>query len=231
MFTGLVEEVGRLIGRTPMGASERLRIGARRVLDGVARGDSICVSGACLTVEEFDADSFSVFASPETLERTSLGRRGPGDGLNLERSLTLSKPLGGHLVTGHVDAVGALRSRRLVDAAWEVWIDAPWDVLRLCVPKGSVAVDGISLTLVGVDDRGFSCWIIPETWERTTLSAREAGDPVNLESDLLAKYVFRCVETSGATAPAAARDNRLMDLLAGGGWMTGRGTPDAEGTR
>lgn len=220
MFTGLVEEIGilRILDVTEKGG--RLTISAREVLTDAERGASIAVDGCCLTIEEFSRDSFTVFASAETLRVTTLGDRGVGDGVNLERALTLNKRLGGHMVSGHVDATGTFRSAKKSGDAHEVWIDAPPEIMRLCVPKGSITVDGISLTLVEVRDQAFSLYIIPETWERTTLHRRREGERVNLESDLVAKYVFRAAESMQQPSAAEARDGRLRDLLEKGAWGT-----------
>jgi len=217
MFTGLVEEIGTIKRVTRLDAGARFVIGASTIMSDMARGDSISIDGCCLTAEEFTSDEFTVFASLETLRRTTLGHRDVGSKVNLERALTLSKRLGGHLVSGHVDAPGAFLSANKTGDAYEVWIGAPPEIISHCVQKGSITVDGISLTVVEVHDDRFSLWIIPETWERTTLSLRSAGDAVNLESDLIAKYVFRLMEYRDG-APAA-KDRRLADLLEGGSWV------------
>jgi riboflavin synthase len=154
-------------------------------------GDSIAINGCCLTVVAVDGAELAFEAGPETLRRTNLGRLQSGDRVNLEPSLRVGDPLGGHLVTGHIDAVGTLETRR-DDAGWcTMWFRAPASVLRQMAAKGSVAVDGVSLTLVDVEHERFSAALIPHTLNATTLGARRVGDEVNLETDVLAKYVER----------------------------------------
>ncbi|HSL96818.1 MAG TPA: riboflavin synthase [Thermoleophilia bacterium] len=189
VFTGIVEEVGRL-RRLEVGAqSARLEISAALVLDGTRVGDSILTDGVCLTVTALGRDGFTADAMPETVRRTTLGERRPGDGLNLERALTLQSRLGGHLVTGHIDGVGAVRAVRPEDNALVVTVDAPREVAAVSVPQGSVALDGVSLTLVAVEDRELRVSLIPHTAAATTLAGLAAGRRVNLEADLIGKYV------------------------------------------
>lgn len=215
MFTGLIEEVGT-IARIERGADRaRLRVECRAIMEGTRPGDSIAVDGCCLTAETVEAAAFTAYASPETMRRTSLGDRREGDPVNLERAMALGQRLGGHLVSGHVDATGTFADAREQSDAWELRFAAPPEIIRLCVAKGSIAIDGISLTVAEVAADSFTVWIIPETWRRTTLSRRRPGDRVNLESDLIGKYVFRFLETSGG-APAAS-DRRLAEMLAGWG--------------
>lgn len=217
MFTGIIEETGRVASLAPEGGSLRLFVACRGVAEGLRRGDSIAVDGCCLTVEGYQADGFSAFVSPETMRKTSLGERKPGDGVNLERAVALGDRLGGHMVSGHVDATGGFRSAKAHGDAWEIRIGAPPAIISQTIPKGSIAVDGISLTVVDLTEDEFSVWIIPETWERTTLHQRRVGQKVNLESDLIGKYVFRFLETRYADNPAE-RDRRLAELLEKGGW-------------
>jgi riboflavin synthase len=209
MFTGIVEEVGKVASVTPLAAGVRLTVSCRVVLDGTAVGDSLCVSGVCLTATAVGRDSFSADVSPETLRVTTLGKRKPGDPVNLERAMALGDRLGGHLVTGHVDAIGKLRRATPAGEATEVGYDAPPEVLRLCVAKGSIAVDGVSLTVNALDKTGFSVMIIPHTADHTTLLDTPPGAPVNLEADLIGKYVARLMEgrdgEGGLTAEALAR--------------------------
>ncbi len=211
MFTGLVEETGTIGAIEGAGGGARLWIECDRIAAGSSRGDSIAIDGCCLTAEELRPGAFRVFASGETLAKTTLGDRRTGARVNLERALRLDSRLGGHLVTGHVDGTGEFLSATPAGEARIVWISAPDPILTHCVPKGSVCVDGISLTLVDVQPDRFSLWIIPETWERTTLCQRRAGDRVNLESDLIAKYIGRFLEQR------AGGDARLAALLSGFG--------------
>lgn len=189
MFTGIIEEVGRIdaVERLPEGA--RLVVAATAVVGDTGVGDSIAVNGCCLTVTAFDGSGFSADVMSETLRVTSLGDLAAGNPVNLERALRAGARLDGHVVQGHVDGVGRVRSLEVARNATDVWVDAPEAVLRYCVPKGSVALEGISLTIVAVDDAGFSVSIIPHTWEVTNLATKTVGAAVNLEADVLSKYV------------------------------------------
>ena len=189
MFTGLVEETGRIRDVTPRGPGARVAIDADVVLDGVAEGDSICVDGACLTVVEFDAAGFAVEAVAETLRRTSLGSRRAGDRVNLERALPANARLGGHIVQGHVDGVWDVRDVTPEGDGCVLTIAAPPEILRYVVEKGSVAVDGVSLTVASRAADAFTIALIPHTMGATTLGDAAPGRTVNLEVDLVAKYV------------------------------------------
>ncbi len=190
MFTGIVEELGHVIGITPNEGGARLVIGARTVLEDAEMGASIAVNGCCLTVVAFDDAAWSADAVIETLARTNLGDLAVGDAVNLERPVRLADRLGGHLVQGHVDATGTVRARDpQPDGSTLVTFDAPAEVLRYVVHKGSITVDGVSLTVARRDDDSFAVALIPHTLEVTTLGTRAAGDRVNLEVDLIAKYV------------------------------------------
>lgn len=194
MFTGLVEEVGKIAAVAPLERGVRLTVACRLVLEGTSVGDSLAVSGVCLTATSVGADAFTADVSPESLRVTTLGARKAGDPVNLERALALGDRLGGHLVTGHVDGLGRLRRVTPMGEAVEVWYDAPPGVLALCVAKGSIAVDGVSLTVNALDKAGFSVMIIPHTAEQTTLLEAAPGTPINLEADLIGKYVARLME-------------------------------------
>ena len=193
MFTGIVEEIGTL-RRVMRGAdSVVLDFDAATVTEDAAVGDSILTDGVCLTVTSLRAGGFSADAMPETVRRTTLSERRPGDRLNLERALTLRSRLGGHLVSGHVDGVGSVRSVTPEDNALVVEIEAPDAVSRVTVDQGSVAVDGVSLTVVGVAGDRLRVSLIPHTAAVTTLGRVTAGVRVNLEADLIAKYVYAFV--------------------------------------
>jgi riboflavin synthase len=209
MFTGLIEEVGtvRRLERGPDGG--KLSVRAKTVLEGTKIGDSIATNGACLTVISLDPEGFVVECMPETLARTTLGQAGPGAIVNLERSLRWGDRLGGHLVLGHADGVGEVLSVRRAGIAWEVRISLPEELRGAVAAKGSIAIDGISLTVMRVDAEAFEVGIIPHTLKETTLRAVKAGMRVNLEADVLARYVLQSLQTlagggSGATGGAAA---------------------------
>jgi riboflavin synthase len=194
MFTGIVEELGRVRAITPNSGGARIEIEASIVLDDATIGASIAVNGCCLTVVELGDGWWAADAVVETLARTNLGALGAGDPVNLERPVRLADRLGGHLVQGHVDGTGTVASRiPQADGSERFRFDAPADVLRYVVHKGSITIDGISLTVAAVHDAGFDVAVIPHTLAVTTLGARTAGAPVNLEVDLIAKYVERLV--------------------------------------
>jgi riboflavin synthase len=190
MFTGLVEDVGTIVRLDRRSDAMVLAI-ATRAIDaaGLALGESVAVNGVCLTVTERSASQFTVLAGAETLRRTNLGELRIQHKVNLERALRVGDRLGGHLVSGHVDAVGEIGSRRDLGANIEIVIQAPRAALRYVVEKGSITVDGISLTVNRVDDYSFGVALIPHTVEQTTLAARRIGDKVNLEVDVIGKYV------------------------------------------
>jgi len=167
----------------------RLAVSASLVLEGTAIGDSICVNGVCLTVVEMDGAAFSADVANETLKVTNLGDLSVGQKVNLERALRLSARIGGHLVTGHVDAVGRIREKKQEGNSWRIFIETPESALPYIIKKGSVAVDGISLTVADVEKTGFSIAMIPHTAKLTTLGSKSTGDSVNLETDIIGKYV------------------------------------------
>jgi riboflavin synthase len=195
MFTGLIEALGTVEQVEEDGAGRNLFITEPALVPGLTAGESIAVNGACLTVVEHDAATFRFQAGPETLRRTNLGELYPGDRVNLERALRLGDRLGGHLVQGHIDGVGRIAERQR-QGDWEtVWFTCPPELALQMVPKGSVAVDGVSLTLVDVGPDRFSVALIPHTLANTTLGFKAAGAAVNLETDLLAKYVWKCLQS------------------------------------
>ncbi len=200
MFTGIIEEVGRVRAVTPNAEGARIEIEATTVIADATLGASIAVNGCCVTVVELGDDWWAVDAVVETLRRTTLGTLAAGDPVNLERPLRLADRLGGHLVQGHVDGTGTVRDRvPQSDGSVLVRFDAPADVLRYVVHKGSITVDGISLTVAAMHDDGFSVAVIPHTLAVTTLGARHVGERVNLECDVLAKYVERLLDPERST--------------------------------
>jgi len=194
MFTGIVEELGTVIGIEPLTDSARIRIEGPLMTSDAVHGASIAVNGVCLTVVEFGDGQFSADVMNETLMRSSLGQLNAGSRVNLERPVTLAARLGGHLVQGHVDGTGHIVSRTPSEN-WEiVRISLPDDLGRYVVEKGSITVDGVSLTVVDAERDSFSVSLIPTTLELTTLGYKTAGDPVNLEVDVVAKYVERMMQ-------------------------------------
>jgi riboflavin synthase len=193
VFTGLVREVGTIVSVEGGSAGVRVQVESPATAAAAAIGDSIAVSGVCLTVVAVDDGRLSFDAVPETLARTSLGRLDTGSRVNLEPALRAGEPLGGHYVQGHVDGVGRVRSVEPEGDGKRIWLDAPPELLRYVVEKGSIAVEGTSLTVADLDEAGFAVALIPHTLAETTLGALEAGDLVNLEADVLAKYVERLV--------------------------------------
>uniref|UniRef100_A0A7C1FDS9 Riboflavin synthase n=1 Tax=Ammonifex degensii TaxID=42838 RepID=A0A7C1FDS9_9THEO len=189
MFTGIVEELGQLKSITRQGVSARLVVGAERIMENLRVGDSVAVNGVCLTVTDLKDKAFSADVMAETLSNTNLGELNVGARVNLERALQLGDRLGGHLVTGHIDGVGRILRKEKREIAWVFSIAAPETVARYLVRKGSVAVDGISLTVVEAWEDGFTVSVIPHTASVTTLGFKGPGDTVNLEADLIGKYV------------------------------------------
>jgi riboflavin synthase len=190
MFTGIVEEVGKVRAARP----GQLTVAAQKVLEDTKLGDSIAVNGVCLTVTEVSPDSFSVDVMPETLRRTSLGALRPGDGVNLERPLAVGGRFGGHFVQGHVDGVGRVLSVTPEKEALLLKFEATQEIMRYIVEKGFIAVDGVSLTVVEYNSTSFTVSLVTFTLENTTLGGRRPGDMVNLEVDIIAKYVERLRE-------------------------------------
>jgi riboflavin synthase len=208
MFTGIVEAVGTVKSVRSDTAGLALEVSAADVVAGASVGDSVAVNGCCLTMTSVTAEGFTADVMAETLRATTMGRLRPGDLVNLERPLRADGRFDGHIVQGHVDAAGTIRSVGAAPNATVVWIDTPPDVLRYCVPKGSVTVDGIALTIVDVDAGGFSVAIIPHTWAATNLRVRVPGDTVNLEADVVAKYVERLIRTEPQNAAGTMGDSQ-----------------------
>src|SRR5215218_7460917 len=200
MFTGIIEELGTLTSFEKNSGGARMTVGAELVVSDAAEGDSISVNGVCLTALDITRDSFSADLSQETLDRTTLGNLKEGSRVNLERAVTPQTRLGGHIVQGHVDGRGTYLSAESDGEFWTVRIGFPPEMAKYLVYKGSVCVEGISLTVASLGDSYFDIAIIPKTWELTNLSTLKAGDPVNLEADVIAKYVERMMGQRTAEA-------------------------------
>jgi riboflavin synthase len=199
MFTGIIEEVGVVRALARAGGVTRLHVGASATLEGSEVGASVAVNGVCLTVVERGRDGLAFEIGPETLARTALGRLRAGQALNLERPLRFGGALGGHLVLGHVDGTGTVEAVTRVESTARVRIGlADRSLEPLLIPQGSVAVDGVSLTIAALDDRAFEVMIIPHTLAATTFGGLEAGQAVNIETDMIGKYVMRSIALKGA---------------------------------
>jgi riboflavin synthase len=194
MFTGIVERMGTIGSVEHAGGRRRLVVEAPEIVGDMNIGDSVAVNGVCLTAVGVASGGFEVEAVIETLERSNLGELKPGDHVNLERPLAAGGRLDGHIVQGHVDGMGTLRSIETEGASRRLWFEAPPELRRYLVEKGSVSVDGVSLTVSGVDPTGFEVVLIPHTLDVTVFGTRRVGDRVNLEVDVLAKYVERLLE-------------------------------------
>ena len=208
MFTGIIEEIGTVKQLVPGGESYRLTVSAKKILEGTQIGDSICTNGICLTVTGIHGDSFDADVMPETVRRTNFASLKNGSPVNLERALTLSSRLGGHIVSGHIDGTGTITDMKTEDNAVWLTVSTGYSLLRYMIEKGSIAIDGVSLTLAYVDDRCFQVSIIPHTGEETILLKKKPGDTVNLECDLIGKYVEKLLthpaQPDGKAGTAAA---------------------------
>lgn len=219
MFTGIIEEVGKVISVRKGTHSCVLTVAANTVLDDVHLGDSIATNGVCLTVTEFTKQTFCADVMPETLQRSSLGSLRSGSSVNLERAMAANGRFGGHIVSGHIDGTGTIRSIKEDDNAVWYTIDAAPEITRLIVEKGSIAIDGISLTVASVTAASFSVSIIPHTRAQTNLSTKRVGDVVNLENDCIGKYVERLLGDSGflalkqSSSPSKASSGITKDFL------------------
>lgn len=217
MFTGIIEELGTVAGMEKQRDGARIRISASVVTSDAAEGESIAVNGVCLTALDVRKDSFAADVSGETLRRSTLGSLGPGSCVNLERAVTPATRLGGHIVQGHVDARGAFLGAVAEGDFWTVKIGYPKEIGQYLVFKGSVSVEGISLTIASLSNEHFEIAVIPKTWEVTNLSALKEGDEVNLEADVIAKYVERMMEYRTGKAPVkeAITMAQVEELLGG----------------
>lgn len=225
MFTGIVEEVGYMKGVRMGTQSGEIHLRASKVLEGTQLGDSIAVNGVCLTVTSMTADSFTADVMPETLRRSNLGQLKVGDPVDLERAMAADGRFGGHLVSGHIDGTGTItEQKREGNAVW-VRIQAPADILRLIVEKGSITIDGISLTVAELNQNDFRVSIIPHTGSETILLGKRPGDIVNLENDIVGKYVEKLLnapaasDTSGSGSSGQVSESRITwEFLAENGF-------------
>lgn len=200
MFTGIVEEVGKIISFTPKGNYTEVKVSAAKVLEGVNIGDSICVSGVCLTVCAFGGDYFTADIQAETFRKSNFEKLSPGNRVNLERALTPTSRLGGHFVTGHIDVCGEVKTLNQKGEDFLLEVILAEDTLKFIVPKGSVAINGISLTVGEVTKNFFSAYIIPHTLNNTDLSSIKVGSKVNIETDVLGKYVYNFTKRDEKTS-------------------------------
>jgi riboflavin synthase len=214
MFTGIIEELGRVRGLERRGEGVRMTVEARTVTEGTREGDSIAVNGVCLTALEVSRESFAADGSRETLQRSTLGSLRAGSVVNLERAATPETRLGGHIVQGHVDGRGRFLSAEEHGGSWTIRIAYPPELARYLVFKGSVSVEGISLTVAALADEYFEIAVIPKTWAVTNLSHLRAGDAVNLEADIIAKYVERILHVGARTDDAAQPSSLTLEKLA-----------------
>jgi riboflavin synthase len=214
MFTGIIEELGRVRSVERRGEGVRMTVEARTVTEGTREGDSISVNGVCLTALEVGRDSFAADGSRETLQRSTLGSLRAGSFVNLERAVTPETRLGGHIVQGHVDGRGHFLSAEEHGGSWTVRIAYPPELARYLVFKGSVSVEGISLTVAALADEYFEIAVIPKTWTVTNLSRLRAGDAVNLEADIIAKYVERILQVGARQTEAAQTSGLTLEKLA-----------------
>lgn len=209
MFTGIVEEVGTMQGVRMGSQSGEIHLQASKVLEGTQLGDSIAVNGVCLTVTRMTGDGFTADVMPETLRRTNLGQLKPGDPVDLERAMAADGRFGGHLVSGHIDGTGRIVEQRKEGNAVWVRIGTTPEILRLIVEKGSITIDGISLTVAAVDGEGFSVSTIPHTVTQTNLNQRRRGDPVNLETDVVGKYIEKLLRPEESKPHTPANESTL----------------------
>lgn len=216
MFTGLVEEIGKIESVIKSTKSARITIKAKKILEDVNLGDSICTNGVCLTVTSFDSGKFTVDVMAETMRRSNLKTLSLGAEVNLERALRVGDRLGGHIVSGHIDGVGQIKSYEQEDNAVWITIEAPSEILRYIVEKGSIAIDGVSLTVAYVDESIFKVSIIPHTKDMTTLLRKKIGDVVNLECDMVGKYIEKFLNVKEEIPPKKGID---LDFLKGNGFI------------
>lgn len=210
MFTGIIEEIGRVRHVVSNRTSGEINLQADTVLQGTGPGDSIAVNGVCLTAAKILPDGFIADVMPETLRRTNLGMLSPGSSVNLERALAADGRFGGHIVTGHIDGTGTISAARREENAVWVTVEAPQHILELIVEKGSVAVDGVSLTVAGLTKHSFCVSLIPHTGRRTILLSKKTGDPVNLENDIIGKYIRKL---AASPVPVREPESRITETF------------------
>lgn len=216
MFTGLIEALGEVTGMRPAGGGRRLDVRPGFAVSELILGESVAINGVCLTVVAAEGDGMSFDVSPETLKATNLGALSPGDRVNLERAMKMSDRFGGHLVSGHVDASGTVSAVEPAGDYTVYRIAAPGEILDVSIRKGSITVDGISLTIVDLGEKDFSVAIIPHTARETTMGRARVGTRVNLESDLIGKYVARLLEPH----ETSTKNEALLGLLKKEGYVT-----------
>ena len=212
MFTGIIEEIGHVKSLARGAKSFTLEVEADLVMEGTQVGDSIATNGVCLTVTSLTGHGFTADVMPETVQRTALGELKPGSAVNLERALSLQTRLGGHIVSGHIDGTGRISDRRQDDNALWLTVECDSRLLRYIIEKGSITIQGVSLTVARVDDKSFAVSLIPHTQAATTLHSARVGDLVNLENDIIAKYVEKLL----GKAPS---DSGIMEKLARNGFL------------
>ena len=215
MFTGIIEEIGTVKGVKRGNRSVVLEVQAKKVLEDLKVGDSIATNGVCLTVTSFTGIVFCADVMLETMQRSNLGELRAGDRVNLERALTLNGRLGGHIVSGHIDGTGKIVGREKDENAIWISVATSGELLRYIVDKGSITIDGISLTVVSVNDAGFTVSIIPHTQDETTLVKKKIGDTVNLENDVIAKYVEKLMRPA---EPSEPKGGMTLDFLLANGF-------------
>lgn len=215
MFTGLIENRAKIIGRDITAGAAKLRLKTEHPFAELKKGESIAVNGACLTLEGFAGNELSFHVLQESLSKTNLGDLPMGTGVNLERALAVGERLGGHIVSGHIDNTARVKSWHQVSDDWELTVYLPENLQPYLVQKGSITIDGVSLTVVDLSPDSFSVHIIPTTYEDTCLSERKEGDTVNLEADLIGKYV---VKQLGAYLSQDTRSNITLETLINAGW-------------
>lgn len=201
MFTGIIEEMGSVVSLDQHETAARLTIQAKAVMEDFSTGESVAINGACMTAVDLSSTGFSCDLSPETLSLTNLGILKTGDRVNLERAMRMSDRLSGHMVSGHVEGVGTIFDKKRIDNALILSIDVPAPVLKYCVSKGSITLDGVSMTINQLKEKGLTISVIPHTAEMTTLGFKGVGDVLNLESDLIGRYVERLLEGAEISSP------------------------------